>query len=179
MFLDNWGVRKRTSSAYYPQSNGRAELAVKTAKRILTAPTAPTGQLSIDSAARAMMRPRNTPVQDIGMSPSEMLFGRNLNAHLPSAPYQIRKEWSQIADAREQALGKRHIRNTKRYNEHTRALQPLAIGDKVAIQNQHGTNPLRWQKTGTIVATDTLNRQYEIKVDGSRWVTRRNRRFVC
>ena len=28
-FLHDWGVRKRTTSAYYPQSNGRAELAVK------------------------------------------------------------------------------------------------------------------------------------------------------
>ena len=34
-FLKNWGVQKCTSSANYPQSNGQAELAVKTAKRIL------------------------------------------------------------------------------------------------------------------------------------------------
>ena len=34
-FLKKWGVRHRLSSAAYAQSNGRAELAVKMAKRIL------------------------------------------------------------------------------------------------------------------------------------------------
>ena len=32
-FLREWGVRHRVSSAYFPQYNGRAEVAVKTAKR--------------------------------------------------------------------------------------------------------------------------------------------------
>ena len=31
-FLNRWGIRHRLSSAYHPQSNGRAELAVKIAK---------------------------------------------------------------------------------------------------------------------------------------------------
>ena len=52
-FLKNWGVRKRTSSAYYPQSNGRAELAVKTAKHILASNTDNCGRLCHDRAARA------------------------------------------------------------------------------------------------------------------------------
>ena len=34
-FFRRWGVEVRQSSAQYPQSNGRAEVAVKTAKRIL------------------------------------------------------------------------------------------------------------------------------------------------
>ena len=34
-FLRTWGVKHRISSAYFPQSNGRAEVAVKTAKRLL------------------------------------------------------------------------------------------------------------------------------------------------
>ncbi|XP_057292380.1 uncharacterized protein K02A2.6-like [Hydractinia symbiolongicarpus] len=35
-FLNNWGIRHRLSSAYLPESNGRAEVAVKTMKRNLT-----------------------------------------------------------------------------------------------------------------------------------------------
>jgi len=34
-FLTNWGVHHRLSLAEYPQSNGRAELGVKAAKRIV------------------------------------------------------------------------------------------------------------------------------------------------
>ena len=34
-FLRRWGVKHRMSSAYFAQSNGRAELAVKTMKRLL------------------------------------------------------------------------------------------------------------------------------------------------
>ena len=52
-FLRNWGIRKRMSSAYYAQSNGRAELAVKTAKRILADNTESSGHLNLDRACRA------------------------------------------------------------------------------------------------------------------------------
>lgn len=38
-FLENWSVKHRLSSIAYPQSNGPAELAVKTAKRIVNSKT--------------------------------------------------------------------------------------------------------------------------------------------
>ena len=34
-FFKRWGIKHRVSSAYHPQSNGRAEVAVKSAKRLL------------------------------------------------------------------------------------------------------------------------------------------------
>lgn len=34
-FLQRWGMRHRLSSVYHPSSNGRAELAVKSTKRLL------------------------------------------------------------------------------------------------------------------------------------------------
>ena len=73
---------------------------------------------------------------------------------------------------------KRHLRSQERYNSHTSQLEPLAVGDIVAIQNQRGNAPKRWQNTGTIVSTNIPARQYEVKIDGSRRVTRRNRRFL-
>ena len=54
-FLQLWGIKHRISSAYFPQSNGRAEVAVKTAKRLLMANTNPTGSLDQDKFVRAIL----------------------------------------------------------------------------------------------------------------------------
>ena len=44
-FMRHWGIRHRLSSAHFPQSNDRAEVAVKTAKRLLMSNTGPSGSL--------------------------------------------------------------------------------------------------------------------------------------
>ena len=68
LFLKSWGVHYRQSSAYYAQSNGRAELAVKVAKRILLDNISPAGSIDNDKVARALLQHRNTPLKDIGLS---------------------------------------------------------------------------------------------------------------
>ena len=61
-FLKQWRIRQRLSSAYYAQSNGRAEAGVKTAKRILLGNIDPrTGKLDNENAVRALMTHRNIP----------------------------------------------------------------------------------------------------------------------
>ena len=82
-FLEDWSVKKRISSAHYPQSNGQAELAVKTVKRTLIDYTDGYGRLRHNLTARAMMTHRNIPHQDLGLSPAEMLYGRIIRNHLP------------------------------------------------------------------------------------------------
>ena len=47
-FLTRWVVRHHMSSAYFPQSNGRAEVALKKAKRMLMDNVGPTGSLNND-----------------------------------------------------------------------------------------------------------------------------------
>ena len=66
---------KRISSAYYQQSNSRAELAIKTAKRILANNTDGYGRLYHDRAANALLTQRNTLVQNLSMSTAIMLYG--------------------------------------------------------------------------------------------------------
>ena len=77
-FLQRWGISHRTSSAYLAQSNGRAEVAVKTAKRLLRSNIGPSGSLNMDNFLRAMLQLRNTPDPDCNLSPAQILFGRPL-----------------------------------------------------------------------------------------------------
>ena len=53
-FLKLWGVKHRLSSVSYPQSNGRAEAAVKSAKHINHNNILADGSLNSKKAARAI-----------------------------------------------------------------------------------------------------------------------------
>ena len=176
-FLSAWGVRHRVSSARYPQSNGRAELSVKTAKRLIYDNTKH-GSLDTDSFVRALLQHRNTPLQEIGHSPAEPLHGRPLRDHLPHPVdiANIRPEWLAVASDRELALAKRNIRNVTAFNERNRTkdLPSLCSGDIVAVQNQSGPSPGRWDRTG-IVREVRPNRQYIIQMHGSQRLVLRNR----
>ena len=183
-FFCRWGVHHRVSSAYFPQSNGRAEVAVKAAKRLLMSNTGPTGQLDHDRFLRAMLQLRNTPDPDCDVSPAQIIFGRPLRDTFSFTNKlekfnnpQIRPLWIQAWEAKEQALRVRMTRTLEKLGAHSRVLQRLAIGDRVFIQNQNGQNPTKWDRSGTVM--EALDHdQYWVKVDGSGRLTLRNRRFL-
>ena len=152
-FLKDWGVKNQISSAHYPQSNGRAELAVKTEKIMLIDYTDGYGCLRQDLAGWAMMTHKNTPHQDIGLSPAEMQYGRVIRDHLPilREKYQIHRHWREIKELRERAMAKRHLLNQKHYNIYSHPLQELQVGKSMQVQNQEGPLPWQWMKTGRVV----------------------------
>ena len=82
-FYEVWGTRHRLSSAYLPHSNGRAENAVKTVKRLIEDNINPNGDLYNDKLVAALLRHRNTPDRDCGLSPAEVIFGRCLRDSMP------------------------------------------------------------------------------------------------
>ena len=179
VFLQRWGVQPRKSSAHYPQSNGRAELAVKTAKRILMNNCDRNGDVDNDRMARALLQYRNTPLQGLNLSPAQILYGRNLNDCMPTLQesMNVREEWRIAADDRERAMRKRHVKSIETYDERTKELPELQEEECVAVQNQDGNHPNRWDRTGKIVEKLPY-RQYKVKMDGSNRVTLRNRRFL-
>ena len=96
--LKQWECDHRCSSAHYPLSNGRAELAVKTSKRMIQDNIAADGSLNCQKFARAMLQYRNTPLTDCNLSPTQILFHRNLHDFLPCHPYQYKPSpWLHIA----------------------------------------------------------------------------------
>ena len=80
-------------------------------------------------------------------------------------------------ELRERLLAKSREQDGERLAKHTRQLEELPVGTPVIIQNQTGRYPTKWDKTGVIVEIKPHS-QLVIKVDGSRRLTLRNRRFV-
>ena len=180
-FFERWGVEHRVSSAYYPRANKRAEVAVKSAKRLVMDNLGPRGSLDTDRFARALLAHRNNPDPETGFSPAQVIFGRDLRDHLPAlvSRYQPRQEWRLEADLRERALAKRHGRMEERLKHGSRVLPPLSCGDTVVLQDLQTNNgkPGRWTKSGKVVEVLPYD-AYLVRIDGSRGVTQRNRRFL-
>ena len=184
-FLKRWGIRHRVSSVSLPSSNGRAELAVKSAKRILMDNVGADGTLNNDAMVRALLTHRNTPDPGCKLSPAQILLGRPLRDTLPTISKEVmifnndelQPQWRDAWRAKEEALKTRYVKTVENLNEHTRAFPPLRCGDQVMIQNQSGRFPKRWDKSGMVVEIKGHD-QYVVKVAGSGRLTLRNRRFL-
>ena len=188
-FMKTWGIKHRLSSAYHPQSNGRAEVAVKGMKRLLRDNIRSNGELDTDAVTRGILQLRNTPETDSGLSPAQVLLGRTLRDTLPLRPpfphrttvfdpnSAVSRVWKDVWSAKEQALKTRLARQVDKLEVGSHTLKPLEIGDTVRIQNQTGNHPTKWDKTGTVMQIGD-NDQYIVMVDGSRRLTLRNRRYL-
>ena len=152
-FFSDWGIQHRISSTAFPHSNCRAELGVKTVKRMMTENTGPLGSLEVDRFRRAMLQYKNTPDPDTKLSPAQIVFGRAIRDFTPvlRTNYQPAAIWTLTADRREAASAKRHAKERERLSKHTRLLEPLRTGDHVYIQNQIGNQPRKWDRSGKIV----------------------------
>ena len=72
-FAKEWKFDHRTSSPRYPQSNGKAENAVKTSKGLLL------------KSLLAILHWRNTPRRGFGTSPAQRLMGSRTRRHLQNS----------------------------------------------------------------------------------------------
>ena len=79
-FATKWSFKHVTSSPYYPQGNGTAEAMVKIAKNLLIKST---------DAYTALLAYRNTPKQDIGLSPAQLLLQRRTRTTVPINPRKL------------------------------------------------------------------------------------------
>ena len=125
-FASKWGFQHVTSSPRYPQSNGKAENAVKTVKRLFSK-CSETGQ----SEFLALLDWRNTPMEGLGSSPAQRFLRRRCRTQLPMTETLLKPAYDTRADARE-LQGKRE-KQALYYNQQARDLPPLQAGEAVRM----------------------------------------------
>jgi hypothetical protein len=154
-----------TSSPYHPASNGLAEAAVKSMKRLLSK----LGGVDNVVFRSALLEWRNTPRAD-GFSPAIGFFGRRLRTLLPSAlPLQFdpatQAAFSQARLAADAARVEQKGGVT---------LAPLSVGDQVHVQDPIEKS---WSFcAGEVTKCLPSGRSYEVTTSAGTY--RRNRRHL-
>ena len=175
-FLKRWGVATRLSSAHYPQSNGRAEVGVRIAKRILRDNLGEGGSLNTDKVAQALLQYLNTPLHGEKKSPAQLATGRQLRDSIPVTKqyYKVDQHWRKILRKRELQMAARGDKVSEKYDRGAKALTPLREGQRVRIQDP---TTREWSRSGTILEVGKY-RQYKVRLDGSGRPSLRNRRHL-
>ena len=179
------GGKGTQSAAYKLQSRDRAELVVKSTKRLIEDNVGLDGELDTERFLRAILIKRNTPDPVTKLSPAEIVFGRKLRDTMPRVDKTIniffnktvKPTWTDAWEKKELAMRTRYQGCQKRLAEHSKSLPNLEAGDRVAIQNQSGNRPTKWDRSGTVLEVRDFDK-YIVKVDGSGRLTLRNRRYL-
>ena len=125
-FISCYGIKHTMTSPYYHQANGKAEAAVKQAKRILKVARA-AGQ----DPHMALLDLRNTPREGFNTSPAQRLMSRRTKTLLPTSESFLKPAVVEDAQPRRTA---RNERQKRFYNKGARDLPALEKGDQVWMQ---------------------------------------------
>jgi len=158
-FAAEWMFKHVTSSPHYPQSNGKAENAVKTVKRLFSK-----CRDARKSEYQALLDWRNTPTEGMGTSPAQRFLGRRCRTLLPTCAALLQPSFSVQKNVQHQKKMKKHQKFY--YDQHVKDLPP---GDSVQIRLP---GQVRW--TAGVCTKVAGPRSYEVKVGNTTY--RRNRR---
>ena len=127
-FAERYNFQHITSSPHYPQSNGMAERAVKTAKSLLEKSADP---------HMALLSYRATPLPWCGLSPAEPFMGRRLQTDIPQPKRMFTPDWQYLASFREKDKNQKRQQKAE-YDRHhrTRPLLPLIADETVWVRTQ-------------------------------------------
>ena len=139
------GRQTTISSAYFPQSNGRAEVALRLTKRLLEDHIGPDRSINKDNFVRGLLQLRNTSDRNCKLSPTEVLFGHQLRNAICSSldksvpifySLQLHKSWRDNWLSKERAFRTRILNACQKLEQNTKDLPPLREGDTVFKQHQ-------------------------------------------
>lgn len=153
--VEKWGILHHVTSPNHPRSNGKAESAVKTVKNLmLKCLAAGTDQ------SEALLEQHNTPRQDTGLSPFEMMFGWKARTMLPGIHHTVPPSNKRLK--RKQTVKSSHDRKSKN-------LEHLNKGQSVFFEHRPDR---KWMK-GKI--TNKRNHQYIVEPEVGPYHYHRNR----
>jgi hypothetical protein len=162
VFAREWCFEHTVSSPYNPQSNGKAESAVKIVKKILKTSTDP---------MKGLLEWRASPSRDFA-SPSERLFSRRIKTLVPIGDSQLEPKVTRLEEVQQQRK-KRQIRMQQEYDKSVRDLPELHAGQPVMLRTVNDRTE-KWKEATTLEKLS--NRSYLLdKGDG---VVRRNRQMI-
>jgi len=169
-FLDRWKVEWCPSTPTYAQSNGHAEATVKSVKHLVLK-CASSGDLSSEEFLQGLLELRNTP-DATGFSPAQIVFGHQLRSIVPAHRSSFQPRWTNAMEARDRQAAIDAIAKGY-YDEHSRTLRPLKLGELVRVQDD---KTKLWDRVGTVVSIGH-RRDYRVKTESGS-VMWRNRRFI-
>ena len=165
-FMRSYEIEHVTSSPHYPQSNGRAENAIKTAKNLLKKSKAAGTDLYL-----VLLAWRNTPSESLESSPSQRMFGRRTRTLIPTTS-ELRKP--KIVENFRGKLLKRKQLQAKHCNISAKELPHLSKGEIVRVKPTDRSG--RWFKARVEQQVDV--RSFEVRNEDGK-IFRRNRNIVC
>ena len=164
-FMTSYDIEHVTSSPHYPQSNGKVESAIKTAKRLLKKSNAARSDIHL-----ALLEWRNTPSEGLESSPAQRMFGRRTRTLIPTTSELLKPK---IVEDVPGKLLKRKQLQAKYYNISAHELPPLSKGEVVRVKPTDRSG--QWYKA--LVEQQVDVRSYDVRTEDGR-VFRRNRRHL-
>jgi hypothetical protein len=150
-FAECYEFQHTTSSPRYPQSNGRAESAVKIAKAIMTKAVE-----SSNDPFLALLEWRNTPTEK-GRAPAEIIYGRRTRTRLPCADKLLTAPYDTEARA---ALNESKLKQARYYNVGAKDRPTLSVGQPVRVKLDENTE---WRPA--LVSRVRPYRSYDVQLE--------------
>ena len=161
-----WEFDHVTSSPGHAQSNGLAESAVKTVKRLIRK-----AHEDGRDPWLALLDHRNTPTEGMRSSPAQRLMSRRTRTLLPARETLLKP---QLAESVKEERNKIKRKQAFYYNRNAKDLPPLERGDTVRLKPlKNAKEP--WKKA-TVQGKVNVRSYSVLTEDGS--ILRRNRRHL-